>query len=200
MYHLYQHFSHQYISTSVYISTSAYQHHLFCYYFNISSPVLELFSGAARWRRLFSKQANKQTSKQANKQTSKNENRQTSGHWIVETKQFFLRPFWKTDNWDAKLLGSCDFSAYTKNCQSRVRHLEIGMYDSRISCSIKFRRLFKKHWFPSRVRSGDQATNGCILFGGHVFYHISLSLTRNSDCQKRHEAGGDNGCNLSFQY
>ena len=71
VYHLYQHFSHQYISTSVYISTSAYQHHLFCYYFNISSPVLELFSGAARWRRLFSKQANKQTSKQAKTRTAR---------------------------------------------------------------------------------------------------------------------------------
>ena len=77
---VYQHFSHQYISSAdsahQYISTSAYQHHLFCYYFNISSPVLELFSGAARWRRLFSKQANKQTSKQANKQTSKQANKQ----------------------------------------------------------------------------------------------------------------------------
>ena len=51
--------------------------------------------------------------------------------------------------------------------------------------SIKFRRLFKKHWFPSRVRSGDQATNGCILFRGHVFYHISSSLTSNSDCQNK---------------
>ena len=182
------------------ISISAHQHISTTYFVTISIFPALSWSCSVALRGGGDSLANKQTSKQANKQTSKNENRQTSGHWIVETKQFFLRPFWKTDNWDAKLLGSCDFSAYTKNCQSRVRHLEIGMYDSRISCSIKFRRLFKKHWFPSRVRSGDQATNGCILFGGHVFYHISLSLTRNSDCQKRHEAGGDNGCNLSFQY
>ena len=90
VYHLYQHFSHQYISTSVYISTSAYQHHLFCYYFNISSPVLELFSGAARWRRLFSKQANKQTSKQANKQK-----REPPDFWALDrgNQAIFLATF-----------------------------------------------------------------------------------------------------------
>ena len=91
---VYQHFSHQYISSAdsahQYISTSAYQHHLFCYYFNISSPVLELFSGAARWRRLFSKQANKQTSKQANKQK-----REPPDFWALDcgNQAIFLATF-----------------------------------------------------------------------------------------------------------
>ena len=76
---VYQHFSHQYISTS------AYQHHLFCYYFNISSPVLELFSGAARWRRLFSKQSGKQASKQSTKQTTNQSTKQSTDQHTTAT-------------------------------------------------------------------------------------------------------------------